>query len=322
MKHQLTRRALLAATAFISVTPFALAQEKPTARIIIPASAGSGADTHLRAVTGPLSKALGQAVVIENLAGAGGIPGTQQIVRATPDGNTLGLVSNNHAVNPAIFKKMPFDSLKDITPICVVGSTPFALVVNPKFAAKNLREFQALLKSKPGEYNFASSGNGTIIHLAAAQLLEELNVEAKHIPYKGTGPMVTDLLSGVVDFGIVAVPVAQAHVKSGALRALAVTSAQRVASMPEVATYAEQGYPGVNLDGWFAFIGPANMPPAVANRLHAAVLATFSTPEARSAMDMQQVVLKPMSLDDSRRHFESEINRYTKLAKKANVTID
>jgi tripartite-type tricarboxylate transporter receptor subunit TctC len=322
MTYTLTRRTLMAMAACSAASGTVLAQDKPPLRIIVPASAGSGVDTHIRAVTNPLSKALGQSVVVENIAGAGGITGTQQIVRATADGNTLGLVSNNHAVNPAVFKKMPFDSLKDITPICVVGSTPFVLVVNPKFPAKNLKEFQAVLKVKPGDYNYASSGNGTIIHLAAAQLLEELNVDAKHIPYKGMGPMVTDIIAGVVDFGIVAVPVAQAHVKSGALRALAVANRQRVASLPDIATYAEQGFPNIDVNGWFAFIGPANLPAATAKRLHSAVLATFATPEAKEAMDQQQNVIKPMSLEDSRSYFESEINRYARLAKKANVTID
>lgn len=322
MTHSINRRSLLAAAACSALSGAVLAQDKPPMRIIVPASAGSGVDTHIRAVTTPLAKAMGQSVVIENLAGAGGISGTQQIVRANPDGNILGLVSNNHAVNPAVFKKMPFDSLKDITPICVVGSTPFVLVVNPKFPAKSLKEFQALLKSKPGEHNYASSGNGTIIHLAAAQLLEELNVEAKHIPYKGMGPMVTDIIAGVVDFGIVAVPVAQSHVKNGTLRALAVANRQRVASLPDVPTYAEQGFPSVDVNGWFAFIGPANMPAATVKRLHSAVVATFASPEAKEAMDQQQNVIRPMSPEDSRSHFESEINRYARLAKKANVTID
>lgn len=322
MAYPLTRRTLLTLAACSAASGAVLAQDKPPVRIIVPASAGSGVDTHLRAVTAPLTRALGQSVVVENLAGAGGITGTQQIVRAIPDGNTLGMVSNNHAVNPAVFKKMPFDSVKDITPICVVGSTPFVLVVNPKLPVKNLKEFQALLKSRPGDLNFASSGNGTIIHLAAAQLLEELNAEARHIPYKGMGPMVTDLIAGVVDFGIVAVPVAQSHVKSGALRALAVANRQRVASLPEVPTYAEQGFPNVDVSGWFAFIGPAHLPVATAKRLHSAVLATFATPEAKDAMDQQQNVIKPMSLEDSRNYFEVEINRYARLAKRVNVTID
>ncbi len=325
MQFTINRRHLIASAASIACAGVAgpvFAQDKPPVRIVVPSSAGSGIDTHIRAVTTPLTKALGQSVVVENIVGAGGVTGTQQITRAAPDGNTLGLVSNNHAVNPAVYKKMPFDSLKDITPICVVGSTPFVLVVNPKVPAKTVKEFQALLKAKPGTYNYASSGNGTIIHLAAAQLLEELGVEGKHIPYKGMAPMVTDIIAGVVDFGIIAVPVAQAHVKSGALRPLAVATRARVASLPDVPTYAEQGFPSVDVNGWFAFVGPANMPAATVKRLHSAIVATFATPEAKEQMDLQQNVIKPMSPEESKAYFESEVARYARLVKKANVTLD
>lgn len=325
MQFQLTRRHLLVsgAASIVTTTGLVRAQDKPPLRFIVPASAGSGIDTILRAVTNPMSKALGgQPIVVENVAGAGGVPGTQQIVRAAPDGNILGFVSNNHVVNPSVFKKMPFDSLKDITPICVVGATPFALLVNSKVPARNLKEFQAMLKAKPGGYNYASSGNGTIIHLAAAQLLDELDVDAKHIPYKGMAPMVTDIIAGVVDFGIVSVPVAQAHVKSGAVLALGVATRQRVASLPDVPTYAEQGFPNVDINGWFSVIGPAKMKPADVKRIHAAVLATFATPEAKDAMAQQQNVIHPMPVEESRSYFETEINRYARLVKKAGVQVD
>ena len=168
--------------------------------------------------------------MIENLPGAGGITGTSAIVQAAPDGNTIGVVSNNHAVNPSVFKKMPYDSLKDITPISVVGATPFVLVVNPtKVPAKNAKELQALLKAKPGAYNYASSGNGTIIHLAGEMFVDAADVDVKHIPYKGIGPMVADLIGGQVELGVVALPAVQGHLKSGALRAIGVMGKQRVA---------------------------------------------------------------------------------------------
>ena len=149
----------------------------------------------------------GQPIVIENLPGAGGITGTQAIVKAAPDGNTIGVVSNNHAVNPSVFKKLPYDSIKDITPITVIGSTPFVLVVNPaKVPAKNAKELQAFLKAKPGEYNYASSGNGTIIHLAGEMFVDAAGVDVKHIPYKGVGPQIADLIGGQVEMGVVGMP--------------------------------------------------------------------------------------------------------------------
>ena len=322
MQFELTRRSLLAVAVAGLATGTVHAEDKTPVRFIVPASAGSGIDTHIRSVSAPMSKSLGQPIVVENIAGAGGISGTQQIVRAAPDGNTLGFVSNNHVVNPSVYKKMPYDSLKDITPICVIGATPFVLVVNPKLPARNVKELQAMLKAKPGGYNYASSGNGTIIHLAAAQLLDELNVEARHIPYKGMAPMVTDIVAGVVEFGIISVPVAQGHLKSGSLRALAIATRERAPSLPDVPTYAEQGFPGVDINGWFAVIGPARMQPADVKRIHSAVMTTFATPEAKEAMAQQQNVINPMSVEASTKYFETELNRYARLVKKAGVQLD
>lgn len=208
------------------------ANDKPI-RMVLPVGAGSGVDTIMRAAAPQLIKALGgQSVVIENLPGAGGITGASVIVRAPADGLTLGVVSNNHVVNPSVFKKMPFDAIGDITPITVVGATPFVLVVNPKIPAKNAKELQALLKAKPDGYNYASSGNGTIIHLAGAMFMEAAGVDVRHIPYKGVGPMVTDMVSGQVEIGVVALPAVQGQLKSGALRAIGIMGTQRVASLP------------------------------------------------------------------------------------------
>ena len=172
----------------------------------------------------------GQPVVIENLPGAGGITGTQALVKAAPDGNTIGMLSNNHAVNPSVFKKLPYDSLADITPIIVIGGTPFVLLVNPtKVPAKNAKELQALLKAKPDFYNYGSSGNGTIIQLADEMFLDAADVEVKHIPYKGIGPMLTDLLGGQIDMASRQCQPSRAHLKSGQLRAIGVMGKQRVA---------------------------------------------------------------------------------------------
>ena len=303
--------------------PLARAADRPL-RVILPVSAGSGVDTIMRAAAPSLSKALdGQAVVLENLPGAGGITGTLQVVRGPLDGSTIGVVSNNHVVNPAVYKKMLFDALNDITPICVVGATPFALVVNPtRVPAKNAKDMQALLKSRPGYFNYASSGNGTIIHLAGAMVVEAFGVDAHHIPYKGVGPQIADLIGGQVDFGVVAVPAVQGHLKSGALRAIGVMGRQRVAALPDVPTLAEQGFPEVDIAGWFAVIGPPKLPAAEVRRLHDAVVAAFETPETRDAMAKQQNIINPMTPEASAAFFRSEAERYAKLVKKANIVLD
>ena len=323
MKTELNRRNVLAALALTLSFGGAHASDKPL-RVILPVGAGSGVDTIMRAASPALSKALGgQAVVLENLPGAGGTTGTLQVVRAPTDGQTIGVVSNNHVVNPAVFKKMPFDALKDITPITVVGETPFVLVVNPaKVSAKTAKELQALLKSKPGAFNYASSGNGTIIHLAGAMFVDAAGIDVRHIPYKGVGPMVADLIGGQVEMGVVAVPAVQGHLKSGALRAIGVMGKQRVASLPDVPTIAEQGFPDVDIAGWFAVIGPAKLPPAEVKRLYTAVLAAFAMPETKDAMAQQQNVIAPMTPEASAVFFKTEQERYEKLVKKANIVLD
>lgn len=316
------RAAIAAALAFTCAS--ALAQDRPPLRTILPIGAGSGVDAIVRAVQPSLSKALGgQPIVIENLPGAGGITGTQTIVKATPDGNTIGVVSNNHAVNPSVYKKIPYDSLADITPIAVVGATPFILVVNPaKVPARNAKELAEFLQAKPNVYNYASSGNGTIIHLAGEMFVDAVGAQVRHIPYKGTGPMVADLIGGQVEMGVVAAPAVSAHIKSGALRAIGVMGKARVPSMPDLPTLAEQGFPSVDVAGWFAVIGPARLPAADVKRLHDAVVAAFSSPEAKEAMAKQDTVITPMTPEESAAFFKSEQDRYGALVKKAGVTLD
>jgi len=324
MTFDLQRRRLLALALGAAALASAQAADKPPLRIIVPASAGSGIDTILRAAGPSLTKALGgQTIVIENLPGAGGITGTASLVKAAPDGNTIALVSNNHVVNPSVYKKMPYDSLNDITPITVVGETPFVLVVNPaKVPAKNAKELQAFLKAKPGTYNYASSGNGTIIHLAGAQFVDAADVDVRHIPYKGMGPMVSDIIGGQVEWGVIAVPIALPHLKGGTLRAIGLMGKERVPSLPDLPTMAEQGFPSVDIGGWFAFIGPAKLPAAEVKRLNAAILAAFQAPETKDAMAKQENVIHPLSAEASAQYFRSEQERYAKLAKKADVKLE
>ncbi|MCR6474882.1 tripartite tricarboxylate transporter substrate binding protein [Variovorax sp. ZS18.2.2] len=321
----MNRRTLLgfgAGAAALAACP-ALAQgsDKPI-RFILPISAGSGVDNIVRAASVALGKAFGQPVVIENMPGAGGITGTAAIVKAAPDGLTLGMVSNNHVINPSVFKKMPFDAITDITPISVVGATPLVLMVNPKLPAKNVKELVALLRAKPEGYNYASSGNGTIIHLAGEMFMDEAGVNARHIPYKGTGPMVTDMMAGQVEIGVVALPAVQQHIRSGALRAIGVCGPARSPAASDIPTIAEQGLPNYAVEGWFAVIGPPKMQAADIKRVHDAVVAAFNSAEVREAMDKQGNVIKLTSSEEAASYFRSEAARYAALVKKANVVLE
>jgi tripartite-type tricarboxylate transporter receptor subunit TctC len=321
----MTRRVVLsfgASAAALAACPvLAQGSDKPI-RFILPISAGSGVDAIVRAASVALGKAFGQPVVIENLPGAGGITGTSALVKAAPDGLTLGVVSNNHVINPAVYKKMPFDAITDVTPISVVGATPLVLVVNPKLPAKNVKELVALLRAKPEGYNYASSGNGTIIHLAGEMFMDEAGVKARHIPYKGTGPMVTDMIAGQVEMGVVALPAVQPHLKSGALRAIGLCGPTRSPAAPDIPTIAEQGLPNYAVEGWFAVIGPPKMQPADIQRVHDAVAAAFTSAEVREAMDKQGNIIKPTSPEQAASYFRTEAARYAALVKKANVVLE
>lgn len=315
--------ALFAGGAFLASPRRLMAQ--PTdkvVRFILPVGAGSGVDTIVRAASVALGKALGNPVVIENQPGAGGIVGTSALVKAAPDGMTLSVVSNNHVIYPSVYKSLPFDPVADITPITVIGTTPMVLVVNPaKLPATNVKELVALLMAKPDAYNYASSGNGTILHLAAQMFLDEAQVKAKHIPYKGVGPMVADMIGGQVDMGVLALPAVQAHLKSGALRAIGVGGSTRSPAAPDIPTIAEQGLPNYNMEGWFAVIGPAKLPAADVKRIHAAVVAAYATPEVKEAMLKQGNTINPGSPEAAAQYFRSELVKYAQLVKKAGVEL-
>ncbi|MDO8903484.1 tripartite tricarboxylate transporter substrate binding protein [Hydrogenophaga sp.] len=324
-RRTLIARALTtaAASCLLASAP-AWAQSSAPLRVILPVGAGSGVDTIVRTAQGALSKALGgQSVVVENLTGAGGIPGTSALVKSAPDGNTVAFISNNHSVNPSVFKNMPYDSLADITPISVVGGSPFVLVVNPaKMPVSNAKEMQALLKSKPGGFNMGSSGNGTIIHLAGEMFVDAAGVQVQHIPYKGMGPMMMDVIAGQVEFGVAAVAAAQGHLATGRMRAIGIMGKQRIAALPDVPTLAEQGFPDVDVEGWFALVGPKGLPAAQVERLHKAVVAAFNDPEVKAAMDKQNNVINPTSPDMAAKFLKSEQERYARIVSKANIKID
>jgi tripartite-type tricarboxylate transporter receptor subunit TctC len=289
---------------FALMTISASAQTDRPLKIILPVSAGSGVDGIVRSAAPQLGKALGQTLVIENQAGAGGVVGTQAMIKSAPDGNTLSVVSNNHVIYPSVLKSVPFDPLLDITPIAVIGGTPMILVVNPNVPAQNLKEFVALLKANPGKYNYASSGNGTILHLAAELFKDVTGTFSTHIPYRGYAPMMQDIIGGQVHWGVAALPAVLGQIKAGTVRALVIASPSRSAAAPDIPTALEAGFPKYQVDGWFAAVGPRGLP---------------ADQEVKDAMAKQGNSINITSPEAAAAHFKSELVRYAALVNKAGV---
>jgi tripartite-type tricarboxylate transporter receptor subunit TctC len=298
---------------------FAQPQDRPV-RFILPNAAGSGVDAITRAAQPALAKALGAAVVVENQTGAGGVIGLQSLARSAPDGHTLSVVSNNVVIFPSVLKSLPFDMPGDFTPIAVVGSTPMVLVVNPaKMAAANHKEFVALVREKPGAFNYGSSGNGTILHLATELYLDAAGIKVRHIPYKGVGPMVTDLLGGQVDVVAAALPSVQGHIASGRLRAIGLFPAQRTPAAPQIPTFAEQGLANFEVEAWFAVIGPKGMSAATVKKIHDAVSAAFNDAAVKEAMAKHGNTIRITTTEQAQAAFRSELAKYAALVKKVGL---
>ena len=305
--------------AAISAPAVAQAPGDRTIRFVLPNATGSGVDGIVRAAQPALAKTLGAPIVVDNQPGAGGVLGLQTLARSAPDGYTLSVVSNNVVIFPSVIKQLPFDMPGDFTPIAIVGSTPIVIVANGNVPASNSKEFIALLKSKPGELNFGSGGNGTILHLAGEMFLDEAGASAKHIPYKGVGAMVSDLLGGQVQFAALALPSVQQHIKSGALKAIGMTTAQRVAAAPDIPTFVEQGLGGYVMDAWFAVLGPKGMAAADVKRVHDAVVAAFNDPAVKEAMAKQGNTINITTPEQAAQAFRRELQKYAALVKKAGL---
>lgn len=298
----------------------AYAQQDRPVRFILPNAAGSGVDAITRAAQPAFAKAFAAPVVVENQPGAGGVVGLQALVRSAPDGNTLSVVSNNVVIFPSVLKSLPFEIPGDFTPIALVGSTPMVLVVNPsRVAATNHKELAALVKSKPDALNYASSGNGTILHLAVEIYLEAAGLKVKHIPYKGVGPMVTDLLGGQVDFAAAALPSVQGHIASGKLRPIGVFPAQRTPAAPDIPTFAEQGLKNFEVEAWFAVIGPKGMSPATVKKVHDAIVSAFNDAAVKEAMAKQGNTIRITSTEQAQAAFRTELAKYAALVKKVGL---
>ncbi|MCC7426920.1 MAG: tripartite tricarboxylate transporter substrate binding protein [Alphaproteobacteria bacterium] len=282
----LSRRALLAATAGTSLAAAFPAGARAQAaypnrpvRVVVPFAPGGATDILGRLIAGHLQEALGQPFVVENRSGGGGNIGSDLVAKAAPDGYTLLIgAAGNIGINPGLFPNMPYDPVRDLAPISLMASTPNILVVHPSVPANNVAELIALARSRPNQLNFASSGNGSTIHLSAELFKALAQVQMTHVPYRGSGPAVADLLAGTVQLMFDNLPSAIPHVQAGRLRALGVTSAKRAPALPNVPTIAEAGVAGYEATSWFGLFAPAGTPRPVIERLMQEVHAGVAKP--------------------------------------------
>lgn len=323
MKTPITRRSALVAlssTVAVALPGMAWAQADRPVKFILPNATGSGVDAITRAAAPAIGKAMGANVVVENQAGASGVIGLQAMAKNPPDGFTLSVVSNNVVIFPSVIKNLPFEMPGDFTPIAVLGATPLVLVANPqKVPSGNSREFIAALRAKPDGYNFGSGGTGTILHLAAEMFVDEARVKARHIPYKGVGPMVTDLLGGQIDFAVLALPSVQQHIKSGALKAVGMCGDKRSAAAPDIPTFVEQGLPTYVIDAWFGVLGPKGMNAATVKKVNDALVQAFNDPAVKEIMAKQGNTIAISTPEHAQRIFRSEMERFAALVKKVGI---
>jgi tripartite-type tricarboxylate transporter receptor subunit TctC len=312
--------------AALLVAPAAVqAQQWPAkpVRFVVPFPAGGTTDILARLVGQHLSETLGQQFVIENRAGAGGNVGTEAVAKADPDGHTILMATiGTHSINPSIYAKLPYDPVKDFAPVSLVALVANVLVVHPSVEAKNVQELIALSKRTPGKLNFGTPGNGTSGHLSGELFKSLTGADLTHIPYRGSAPMLQDLLAGQVQLSFDNLPSALPHIRAGALRALGVTTPERWPAAPELPTVAEQGVPGYNATAWFAVYAPARTPPAIVTRLSQEIDRGIKTPALAAKMREQGAEPVGGPPDELAAFMASELQKWAKVAKEAGAKVD
>ena len=328
MTHSPPRRTMLAASSIALFAALAsggvLAQAFPAKPIslVVPFPPGGTTDVLARALAERLAPALGQPVIVENKPGAGATIGADHVVKAKADGHVLLVGAVHHTIASSVFKKLPYDFQKDLAPITTIAMVPNVLVVNANTPAKNVNELVALLKAKPDQASYGSNGNGTAQHLIGTQFQGMTGTKVTHIPYKGSGPLATDLLGGQILMSFDTITPVLPHIKAGTLRPLAVTTATRSAALPDVPTLAEAGLAGFNIGTWFGVLAPAATPRDVVARLNAEMVKIIKSPEFVKRMD--DIGAQPVGnkADEMARQIKEETEKFAALVKAGNVTVE
>ena len=315
--------AVLAAVAMLASSSPTAAQPYPTkpVKIIVAFAPGGGNDFIARFIAQRLASALGQQFVVENKPGAGGTLGFEAGVKSLPDGYTLTLISNSYTVNPSIYK-LRFDPVADMTPVIQISQGPYVVVVHPSVPVKSVAELIATAKAKPGQINFASSGSGSVGHLATELFLSMAGVKMTHIPYRGTGPALTDTIAGQTNVLFGSTAATLPHVKSGRLRALAVTTASRIPAEPEVPTVAEAGVPGYEVTLWHGLIGPRGLPPAAVQRINREITVILELKETAEQLQNDGVSPAGGTPEQFFATITREIDVWRKVVRDADVKVE
>jgi tripartite-type tricarboxylate transporter receptor subunit TctC len=291
-------------------------------RLIVPFAPGGSNDIMARLTAQKFSEAFGQQVVVDNRAGASGIIGTDIAAKAPPDGYTLLMMSLTFAVNPSLFRKLPYDTNRDLTPVTLVASAPLMLVVHPSIPAKSVQEFVAYAKANPGKLNFGSGGPGTTPHLAGEMLKMMSGAQMTHVPYKGGGPALTDLIGGQIQLMLENIPSTLPHAKSGKLRALAVTALKRSALVPDLPTLDEAGMKGYEIVGWNGLFVPSGTPRAIVTTLHAATAKALAQPDMKERLATLGAEGVGNTPDEFKAFVQAEIKKWARVVKEAGLKVE
>jgi tripartite-type tricarboxylate transporter receptor subunit TctC len=322
----LTKYIFAIVTTFLALTSFkTLADDYPNrpVKVIVPFAAGGGADIVARAVFQKVSAQLGQPFVIENKGSAGGIIGSDVVAKALPDGYTLLLGQTGpNAINPALFPKIPYDPIKDFSPIIQLTSYPYVLAVNLNLPEKNLVELVAFAKTHPGAITFSTAGNGSSAQLAAELFMKASKIQMTHVPYKGAGPALMDAVAGIVSMTFGDAGSSTPMVLDNRIRAIAVTSKNRSRLLPDVPSIAESGYPGFEAVAWHGILAPAKIPPAIIKKLNLEIAKALKDPEIRTRFSKDGLEIVGGSPEDFSVYIKTEVDKWGKVVRESNIKID
>ena len=291
-------------------------------KLIAPVAAGGGLDNLARKVAERLSKNIGQPIIVENMGGGGGAIASQVTAKAAPDGYTIMIAYvGTHGTNPAV-RKLPYDAIKDFTPIGMIGATPNVLIINPNLPIKNLKEFIEYAKKNPSKLSYGSAGPGTLTHLGMEQFKLAANIFMVHVPYRGIGPAYTDLLAGQTQAMLPTLYAAIPYLSSNRVRPLAVTGQKRSSAEPNIPTFKELGFNGFDGQQWYGISGPANIPEAIVNKLNTELNKVLASPEFSQEMTSEAMTLMPMTPQQYANYIKEDIARWGKVAKERHIELE